>query len=306
MGNGMRPEVWDDFQDGFRIQQVIEFYASTEGNGALVNVCDINDRAARGAIGRMGTILGKVMGMKIVEFDIEEEVPKKDPKTGRCIECPPGTSGELICPVKADKPHTKFAGYTDAKSSSKKLIKGAFEDGDEYFRTGDLINKDEKGFFYFVDRIGDTFRWKGENVSTTEVSEVVSAYPGIIEANVYGVEIPGSKDGRACLAALTLEDNRAADLGGHSDMTAPELAKLAEKVISELPVYARPLFIRVLASGGPSTGTFKQQKVQLRKEGCDPGKCGSDKLFWWNAKGGKFEPLDADAHAKFATGAIKF
>merc|ERR1719359_2223412 len=148
--------------------------------------------------------------MIVVKFDVENEVPVRDRATGFCIRCDVGEPGD-------------FEGYTSKEATDKKILTDVFKKGDRYFRTGDLLKQDSKGYYYFVDRIGDTFRWKGENVSTMEVSEVLSAFPGIIDANVYGVQIPG-KDGRACMAAITTEGNK-----------KPDAEKLAVYCRSNLP-----------------------------------------------------------------------
>mmetsp|Transcript_16508 Transcript_16508/g.36472 ORF Transcript_16508/g.36472 Transcript_16508/m.36472 type:complete len:636 (+) Transcript_16508:47-1954(+) len=294
VGNGLRPEVWDDFQDGFAIDQVAEFYGATEGNGALINLCHRSDKASRGAVGRAGALITKVQGFKIAKFDVENEEPVRG-KDGRCVECAPGEAGELLMPILQGKSTTEFVGYTDEKATAKKLISDAFEKGDQYFRSGDLLRKDEKGYFFFVDRIGDTFRWKGENVSTMEVSEVVSEFPGIAEANVFGVKVPGVQDGRACLAAVTLQEG--ADI---------DFAAFKKHIADNLPTYARPLFLRYLpAEGGPSTGTFKQQKVALRDQGVDPSKVGGDPLHWLNPATGSYEPFTQALHEDLEAGKAK-
>merc|ERR1719183_2028676 len=171
--------------------------------------------------------------MYIVKFDVENEVPRRG-KDGFCIQCDYDEPGELIAPIRkiqtAKGEVDDFEGYTNKEATEKKIARDVFQKGDSYFRTGDLIKRDSKGYFYFVDRIGDTFRWKGENISTMEVSEVVSSFPGIVDANVYGVQIPG-KDGRACMVALTTEKNELPDAG-----------KLATYCRANLPGYSIPVF----------------------------------------------------------------
>jgi len=217
IGNGLRPEVWCDFQDGFGVTDVLEFYSATEGNGSIFNLCNIEDKQARGKIGRMGAILKKGTGHKLARFDLEREEPvrtadAKSKNFGLLEEAAVGEAGELLIEVKAKDKTTHFKGYTDGKASDKKVIEDAFRKGDRYFRTGDLLVRDAMGFYSFVDRIGDTFRWKGENVSTTEVSEAVGSHALIEEANVYGVKVPGCDDGRGCMAAISLLSN---DAHGH-------------------------------------------------------------------------------------------
>jgi fatty-acyl-CoA synthase len=174
----------------------------------------------------------------------------------------------LLAPIKDDNPATAFKGYTDPKATAKKILNDVFVKGDKYFRSGDLISMDSAGYFYFVDRIGDTFRWKGENVSTMEVSEAVSSYPQITEANVYGVQIPG-KDGRACMAAVVAE--------GEIDPNA-----FATYIKKNLPLYSVPMFIRFQPGGTEITGTFKHKKVDLRDEGMDVTKV-QDPMWWYNS-----------------------
>mmetsp|Transcript_61119 Transcript_61119/g.199828 ORF Transcript_61119/g.199828 Transcript_61119/m.199828 type:complete len:635 (+) Transcript_61119:115-2019(+) len=293
IGNGMRPEVWDDFQDGFRIPLVAEFYGATEGNGALINFCERGDKASRGAVGRAGTLLTKVLKARVLKFDYETEEVIRGPD-GFCIECAHGDAGELVFPNVKDDPSKEFKGYTDPKATAKKLLSDAFEKGDSWFRSGDLLSKDSAGYFYFIDRIGDTFRWKGENCSTMEISEIVSAFPGVTEANVYGVKVPGSADGRACMVAIS----GGAQLQEQAQLDA--LLKLCEK---ELPKYAQPLFLRFLPDMD-ITGTFKHQKVALRESGCDP-KAVADKLFWFSPASRRYEPFGASEYQQLEKGTSK-
>jgi acyl-CoA synthetase (AMP-forming)/AMP-acid ligase II len=149
----------------------------------------------------------------------------------------------------------RFEGYTNDEATEKKILRNVFADGDAYFRTGDLMKMDDEDYFYFVDRIGDTFRWKGENVATSEVGEALSVADGVREANVYGVEIPG-QEGRAGMAAIVVDD-------GFSP------ARFYAYVAAELPAYAQPRFLRIVESVS-TTGTFKHKKVELREQGWDP------------------------------------
>jgi len=293
VGNGLRPEVWNDFQDGLRIPLVVEFYGATEGNGVLINFCEKANLSARGAVGRMGALMKKVIPGRIVKFDVETEECIRG-SDGLCIECPPGESGELIFPNLQNDPSKAFKGYTDPKATAKKLLSDGFVKGDSWFRTGDLLSCDTQGYYYFVDRIGDTFRWKGENCSTMEVSEVVSAYPGVTEANVYGVKVPGVADGRACMVAISAP----ADLQSQEKLDA--IQKLCQK---ELPNYAQPLFLRFLPEM-EVTGTFKHQKVQLREHGCDPNKV-SDNMFWLSPSGKRYEPFGLAEYQALENGKAK-
>merc|ERR1740138_1161511 len=216
--------------------------------------------------------------MNIVKFDVESEQPIRG-KDGLCMECGPDEQGELVAPIKKI-PGTEvdnFEGYTSAEATAKKVLNDVFIKGDRFFRTGDLIKKDRKGYYYFVDRIGDTFRWKGENVSTMEVSEVLSTFPGVVDANVYGAAVPG-QDGRACMVAITLEPE--ADIDPN---------KFATYCRANLPSYSLPVFVRFLPNEVNLTGTFKHQKVEYRNEGCDPHRV-KDQMWWFNIAKNTFEP----------------
>jgi fatty-acyl-CoA synthase len=250
-GNGLRGDVWEPFQRRFAIPRVLEFYASTEGNVSLFNV-----EGKPGAIGRMPGFLSHRFPTAVVRFDLERETPVRD-ESGFCIRCAPDEPGEAIGRLLTEGTNVggRFEGYTDETASERKVLRNVFEPGDAWFRTGDLMRRDAQGFFYFVDRIGDTFRWKGENVSTLEVSEAFAGIPGVTEVNVYGVGIPGT-EGRAAMAAITAEG----DL---------DLAALREHLRARLPHYARPLFVRI-CQAMDVTATFKQTKGTLVREGFDP------------------------------------
>lgn len=249
-------------QDRFGIPQIGEFYGATEGNAVLLNFCTTLED--RGAVGFQGTLVNKVQGFKVVKFDVEKEEPLRG-KDGFCREAAYGEVGELLGPIVASDPLKAFDGYHgNAQATNKKVLKNAFSKGDSYFRTGDLLRYDANGFWHFIDRIGDTFRWKGENVSTNEVAEVVSVIEGVEECNVYGALIQGY-DGRACMAAFVPGPN-----------FSP--ATLATESIKNLPSYAVPLFLRILPMI-EITGTFKHQKVALRNQGANPQKCGGDAIF---------------------------
>ena len=200
-GNGLRPDIWEEFRDRFKIPFILEWYASTEGNTVFFNF----DQKV-GAIGRIPKWAEKKFVTKIVKYDQDNEEPARG-ADGKLIECAPNEVGEAISQILDDpsKPSQRFEGYADKAATEKKIIRGAFEEGDAWFRSGDLIRKDELGYFYFIDRIGDTFRWKGENVATSEVSEALTGYKGIQEANVYGVKVEG-KDGRAGMVSLVVDN----------------------------------------------------------------------------------------------------
>jgi len=286
IGNGLRPEIWEEFQKRFNIPEIGEFYGSTEGTGALLNHC--TSKEAVGFVGRLGALANKVLGVKIVKYDVENDRLVRGPD-GLCVECGPSEAGELLMPIKADDPGTAFAGYSDTKATEKKLVRDAFVKGDLYFSTGDLLSRDAKGYFKFVDRIGDTFRWKGENCSTTEVTEVVSTFPGIEEANVYGVLVPNNQDGRAPCAAITPKDGNLSNL---------DLDAFRKYVSSNLPPYAVPLFLRIIPQIAV-TATMKHQKGDLRNEGIDIAKV-KDKLFYLHSEKG-YIPLTPQVYAQVTT-----
>jgi len=280
LGNGLRPEVWRPFQERFGIPRIVEFYGATEGNLPLFNI-----EGHVGAVGHLPEFMRRLLGVEIARFDVErEEVVRGE--DGFCSRAAVGEPGEML--IKITK-LTRFEGYTNDSASSKKVLHDVFAKGDAYFRTGDLLRIDDEGFFYFVDRIGDTFRWKGENVATSEVAEVLSMVDGVHEANVYGVSIEGT-DGRAGMAALVTDDTF-------------DLAALDRVVESELAFYARPVFIRLLPQM-EITGTFKHRKVDLVKEGFDPRRL-SDPVYYRNPEDGRYVPLDAESCDRILRGEIR-
>jgi fatty-acyl-CoA synthase len=284
-GNGLRPDVWPAFKARFRIPHIREFYAATEGNALLFNFDD-----KPGSVGRIPRWLGRVFPITTVRYDVEAGAPVRG-ADGRCIECPPGEAGEMISRIVVDpkRPGQRFEGYADKEESERKVLRDVFEPGDAWFRTGDLMRRDARGNFYFVDRVGDTFRWKGENVSTSEVAEAISAFPGIGEANVYGVTVPGT-EGRVGMAALVPQGT-------------PDLAALRAHVHARLSPYARPAFLR-LQGAIEATSTFKQRKIALVREGYDPAAV-ADPLYFDDPVTGAYVPLDAALHARIVAGEIR-
>jgi fatty-acyl-CoA synthase len=285
IGNGLRPEIWAAFQKRFRIPNVLEFYGATEGNVALMNY-----DGTVGAVGRIPAWARKRFNVELVRYDTEAEQVVRG-ADGLCIKCAPGQAGEAIGKISNDPntPTGRFDGYAKKEETEKKILRDVFEKGDQWFRTGDLLKQDRLGYFYFVDRIGDTFRWKGENVSTNEVSEAISVFPGVKEANVYGVSLPGA-DGRAGMASIIAD-------GGL------DLEKLRKHIDKELPDYARPLFIR-LDREMETTGTFKQRKVDLVKEGFDIDRV-KEPIYFNSPTEKKFVPLDKDLHDRICSGAFR-
>ena len=281
-GNGLRPEIWESFKTRFAIPKIIEFYGATEGNVSMLNY-----DGTVGAVGRVPNYMRKVVTTRIVKFDVEHEMPVRG-ADGLCIECAVNEAGEAIGEI-ANEPGKSFDGYTKAADTQKKVLHDVFKTGDAWFRTGDLMRRDAHGYFYFVDRIGDTFRWKGENVATSEVSEALGVVRGIKEANVYGVSVPGM-DGRAGMAALVTGEGF-------------DIAGLPAALAGNLAAYARPVFLRLLPEL-EITGTFKQRKVELVKDGFDPAAI-AEPLYWLDPATGRYEALTADAYAKITSGAVK-
>jgi acyl-CoA synthetase (AMP-forming)/AMP-acid ligase II len=278
-GNGLRPDVWNRFKDRFGIPTIAEFYGATEGSFGTWNLSR-NDWSM-GAVGRSGALYSILLGwgLALVEVDHDTELPRRDPKTGFCRRVAPGEPGELLFKLPASNIESRFQGYYgDKEATNKKIMRDVFKKGDAWFRTGDVLRWDDQNRVYFADRIGDTFRWKSENVATAEVAQVVGLHPAVKEVNVYGVEVP-RHEGRAGCAAVVLHDNALSQ----KDMLPTEdaLKSLAQHVRRGLPKYALPLFLRVLRDGSAhTTGTNKQQKTGLRREGVDPDKTGKDGLFW--------------------------
>jgi fatty-acyl-CoA synthase len=284
-GNGLRGDIWMPFKERFAIPQILEWYAATEGNVAVFNW-----DGTPGAVGRIPSWMEKRFVVKIVRFDIEKEEPVRGPD-GLCIEAEPNETGEAIGRIVADpnKPANRFEGYADQGATDKKILRDVVEKGDMWFRTGDLLRKDKDGYFFFVDRIGDTFRWKGENVSTIEVAQALTDYPGIEDAIAYGVEVPG-QDGRAGM--VTLVTTEEFDLKGFE-----------KHVAQHLPEYARPVFLR--RSGTIDvTGTFKQRRLELQKEGFDLAAV-KDALYFRDPSSGAFQPLDAALRTRICEGQIR-
>ncbi len=238
VGNGLRPDIWEEFTKRFGIKRVVEFYGASEGNTAFINIFNIPKSTGVNP-----------MPLAYVEYDPETGDPVRD-DAGRVRRVPSGQPGLLLSPVTRLAP---FDGYTDAAASEKKLVRNAFKDGDVWFNTGDVMNPQGMGHAAFTDRLGDTFRWKGENVATTEVEAALTADRRIAECAVFGVEVPGT-DGRAGMAAVKLRD------GAQFDGTA-----LAGTLYRHLPSYAVPLFVRIVKSL-ETTSTFKSRKVELRNQ----------------------------------------
>jgi fatty-acyl-CoA synthase len=284
-GNGLRPDVWGHFQERFRIPKILEFYAATEGNVSMFNF-----ESKQGAVGRIPWFLAHRFPTKLIKFDIETEQPVRTPE-GLCVACPPNEIGEAVGKILKDpsRPGSRFEGYASAAETEKKILRDVFEKGDAWFRTGDLMRQDENGYFYFIDRVGDTFRWKGENVATSEVSETITSFAGVTQANVYGVAVTG-REGRAGMAALVVEPGF-------------DFAAFRAHLAAHLPEYARPLFLRILPELDV-TATFKQKKFDLVRDGFDPGRI-ADPLYFNDAESRTFVPLGAALYARIQAGGVK-
>jgi len=283
VGNGLRPEIWGPFQERFKIPRIVEFYGATEGNIALMNY-----DGTVGAVGRVPSYAKKTFNVEIVKFDVDAEEPVRG-ADGLCIKCAPGEVGEALGKIDPESPTGKFDGYADQKATEKKILRDVFEKGDMWFRSGDLLKQDERGYFYFMDRIGDTFRWKGENVATSEVAEAISVFPDVREANVYGVAITGM-DGRAGMVSIVTD-------------TEPDWAKFKAHLDDNLPGYAQPVFVR-LQEEVEITGTFKHRKVELVKEGFDPDVI-SDPIFFFDPRAKQYVRLTKPVYDEIQAGSLK-
>ncbi|XP_054626466.1 long-chain fatty acid transport protein 2-like [Dunckerocampus dactyliophorus] len=282
VGNGLRADTWEDFLKRFGDICICECYGATEGNIGFVNYT-----GKIGAIGKVHFLHKMACPYALIRYDTEKEEPVRDSK-GFCIEVPRGETGLLVCKIGVSAPFTGYA--KNQQQTEKKKLRDVFVKGDLYFNSGDLLNIDHEGFVFFQDRIGDTFRWKGENVATTEVSDHLVMVDCIEEANVYGVKVPGH-EGRIGMAALTLTENM--DFDGKA---------VYQHVKNYLPSYARPRFIRI-QDALPVTGTFKQIKVKLAEEGFNPSIIKDHLFFLEDNKG--YVPMTQEMFESVAEGRIK-
>ena len=284
-GNGLSAEVWEEFKGRFGIPRIFEFYAATEGGVSLFNV-----EGKCGAIGHIPAYLQHRFSPALARFDVDKgELARND--RGLCIPCGRNEAGEALGRVQdgASNVGSRFEGYTSEAASTQRFVRNVFEPGDLWVRTGDLMRRDEQGYFYFVDRIGDTFRWKGENVATSEVSETVAAFPGVRHANVYGVTVPGA-DGRAGMAAVVTE----------YELNLPAFRK---RLSDRLPHYARPLFLRI-QNEVDLTSTFKYSKSDLVRQGFDP-RATTEIIYFNNPETETFVRLDLELHERIRLGEIR-
>ena len=270
MGNGLRPDVWHEFKTRFGITRVSEFYGSSEGNVGFVNL-----------LNKDCTVGATTLPVALVKYDVDADEIVRNSK-GHCIKVAAGQPGLLLGKI---TPLTAFEGYTNKEATEKKILHNVFKRGDSWFNTGDLMKTVDVGFamgmphYQFVDRVGDTFRWKSENVSTNEVGEIINGHPQIAFCNVYGVEIPKA-DGRAGMAALALAEG----------VEKLDLVSFSQHVNAQLPPYARPVFLRIQRELD-TTGTFKLLKGELRKQAYDLQQVADD-LYVMKPGSKQYEPLD--------------
>ncbi len=284
VGNGLRPDVWDRFQSRFGVPRILEFYGATESNLTLFNF-----DGGRHAVGRQPSYMRSAVNVALVRFDRQADQPMRG-GDGLCLRCATDEIGEAIARIDPTQAKMRFEGYSDDAATSAKILRDVFHPGDAWFRSGDLMRQDRLGYLYFVDRIGDTYRWKGENVSTSEVAQVLCSAPGVLEANVYGVATPCG-NGRAGMAALIVDDSRF------------DAASLRAILHAELPAYARPLFLR-FPTAAETTGTFKQLKTRVVEEGFDPGIV-SDPILFDDARSDAYIPLDLTIHRQIVAGDLR-
>ncbi|XP_041050500.1 long-chain fatty acid transport protein 4 isoform X1 [Carcharodon carcharias] len=284
LGNGLRPSIWEDFTSRFHIPQVAEFYGATECNCSLGNF----DNKV-GACGFNSRILPFVYPIRLVKVDEDTMELVRGPD-GVCIPCKPGEPGQLVGRIVQNDPLRRFDGYVNETATTKKIAHDVFKKGDAAYLSGDVLVMDDYGYMYFRDRTGDTFRWKGENVSTTEVEGTLSRILGMADVVVYGVEVPGA-EGKTGMAAIA-DPNNQIDL--ETFYTDLEVA---------LPQYARPVFLRILPAVS-KTGTFKFQKTDMRKEGFDP-RVIKDRLYLLDQKQQKYVPLDEELFKSIQSGKQK-
>ena len=283
-GNGLRPDVWKVVQDRFGINNIIEFYGASEGNVSLTNV-----DSRFGSIGRIPPYAKNALPTKIVKFDVVNEKVVRN-EDGFCIECGDDEAGEVIGLIpNEDKFSGKFEGYTDKEATEKKILKDVFEKGDQWFSSGDLLKRDNDGYYYFVDRFGDTFSWKYDNVAKSEVSEAISTFAGVKEANVYGVLVPG-EDGRAGMASIVPGEEFS-------------INGLYEHLSQHLPKYSIPVFIRI-SKEIEVTGTFKYKKTDLVKDGFDPSVV-KDQMYYASTSENDYIDLDANVFKKISDHELK-
>ncbi|XP_052792172.1 long-chain fatty acid transport protein 2-like [Mya arenaria] len=288
VGNGLRQDIWTEFQSRFKIPRIIEFYGATENPSGSVNLTN-----KVGACGRASPYLRQFSPVAFVKWDLEAQAPFRN-RQGFCVPVRPDAVGLLIVPLSEGR--FSFQGYRGPKEDTeKKILRDVFEKGDQYFNSGDLMRIDKEYYLYFNDRVGDTFRWKGENVSTTEVSNILTSLAFIHDANVYGVAIPGT-DGKAGMVSFHMTDE------GATSLSPTMLAQISRHVNEMLPGYARPRFLR-FQTQPELTSTFKQLKAILVREGFDPTQV-RDPLYFLDPSTQVYRPLDNTAYTQIMAGNV--
>ncbi|KAL8596763.1 hypothetical protein ACOMHN_053859 [Nucella lapillus] len=283
-GNGIKANIWTHFQSRFGVPLIGEFYGATEGNCNIVN---FENRV--GAVGFTSRIAPWMYPVTLVKVDPVSGDAVRDSQ-GLCLHAQPGELGELAGKIVKGDPVREFDGYVNKKATEKKILHDVFWKGDTAFMTGDVLLMDELGYLYFHDRTGDTFRWRGENVSTSEVEAVISSHLGLRDAVVYGVHVPGL-EGSAGMAAIADEDD------------SVDVEALSAALHKSLPAYARPVFLRLLQRVD-TTGTFKLKKTELRSEGFDPNSV-NDRLLYFNSSKGKYTPVTPSVYSDICSGKIR-
>uniref|UniRef100_A0AAY4BPV5 long-chain-fatty-acid--CoA ligase n=1 Tax=Denticeps clupeoides TaxID=299321 RepID=A0AAY4BPV5_9TELE len=283
VGNGLRPSVWEAFTQRFRVKQIGEFYGATECNCSIANM-----DGKVGACGFNSVILPHVYPIRLLKVNEETMELVRDSR-GLCVPCRQGEPGLLVGRINQQDPLRRFDGYANKDATNKKIAHDVFKKGDSAYLSGDVLVMDELGYMYFRDRSGDTFRWRGENVSTTEVEGTLSGLVGQTDVAVYGVSVPGV-EGKAGMAAIA---------DGSEGFDCAAFLREVQKV---LPPYARPVFLR-LSPQVDTTGTFKIQKTRLQKEGYDP-RHSSDRIYFLNSRAGRYEAVTEELYGAIVEGRV--
>ena len=279
VGNGLRPGVWAQFKQRYGVEHICELYAASDGNIGFTNVLNFDN-----------TIGFCLQHWALVDYANDTGEPLRG-NNGFMVKVPTGGQGLLLARIDDKSP---FDGYTDPEKNRKVVLTDVFEKGDRYFNTGDLVRSIGFGHAQFVDRLGDTYRWKGENVSTTEVENVLLKHPQIAEVVAYGVEI-NNTNGRAGMVAITPSES----------LASLDMRELLQFAHGQLPPYAVPLFLRIKVKM-ETTGTFKYQKVKLKEQGFDPDKAGNDPVYAWLPGSDSYVPVTGQLLAQIQGGQFRY
>ena len=272
-GNGLRPDIWESFQKRFNINKIVEIYGATEAVGMTIN-----------SFGRSGMIGRKRSDSTIIRCNKDDGSPILNDE-GFCTKVSEGETGLYVQKISSS---AKFQGYLDTQASNKKILQNVFKTGDQYFNTGDLITLHDNNWLSFADRVGDTYRWKSENVSTMEVAAILNNASGVMDCNVYGVQVD-SAEGKAGMAAMNVSDEFS-------------FKSFIEHVDKNLNTFQKPYFLR-LTKEMQTTGTFKHQKEDLKKQGFDPSLI-KDKLYF--LKKDNYIEIDHDLYSRIHSGDERF